>query len=491
MPNIDKIKIKGVSYNIKDSNSTQMLSQLNEDIVNYNNTKVGYAEYSDSYLSLYSDSTKEHLIAKLLIEDSTGLDTSYKNQVYPANMIFPERSGGFATSVDTFNFSNCFIVNMVVKNTSVGNIYNAYELFGLYKDNNNYFRIYVSNYNLFIEYKIDGVTKKKNSYSNSDSEWTQMVQALDYLYIFDYPNKRFLVKTSPQYTNEIKTTFNFDLSEFNLSELDYFKIRTEVGQRYTGATACKYFCINSYIDFEEYINQKLLIDNYAPFTIETFGTTATTDVIASASGTVLETISSKHKKYSFSQTSQLKLPYYKTGCLDSIGNLYDNQKLSSIFKFKFSDITTQIKICTGASVKNIYIFDEYLNTVTKIDGFSSSEFYPEEGKWYIEVITLDPSSTQGISYMNNYGHFITGEATLELEAIAIAFPQKGIISSANYNGTYFTSPIGFTATGIQLNNVTNTDSISAKHRPIGALKVDTNGNIQMWNGFVYKTLNNQ
>ena len=81
--------------------------------------------------------------------------------------------------------------------------------------------------------------------------------------------------------------------------------------------------------------------------------------------------------------------------------------------------------------------------------------------------------------------------TVEASEPYVFNPQKQNICAETYNGVGYDGAIPFDGKSDFLNYKVTMNYAPANQRiPIGAIYVDTNGKIYMWNGSVWKQINN-
>lgn len=403
--------------------------------------------------------------------------------VYAGNMYSPHQSGGYIVSTDKFNFSNCYIINIVVKNLKVGNIYNCGDLLNIYQDESNYLSLKVDSYTLVINNVKDGTTINSSTIiaNNADANWTKLINTGSYAVVFDYTTKKLILYTLAAATSATRETiFSADLSSWDLTHLQEFDIRCEYSNRYDGFTALKYFHLNTYLDYDEVLARKLDVNNFSSvFPVQDLGNVASNDFYLSLGGTVTETVDNRHKIATYNVETPT---YFAIGV--QTDEYQTRTKMTSIVKVKFSNITSETKLSKGAGGEQMYIYDEDLNLLASVG--TSGTFTVEADKWYILTVIGTASKTHTAGYLANFAWYLQGTGTVEAIAIALGYERNAVCAALNYNGAYFTGPLPFLGTSIKFLQH-NPTLYTAALIPLYSLKVE-NGVIYMFNGSEWKQI---
>lgn len=419
------------------------------------------------------------VVVPLLVQENGGEADISGNIVLMPNLCVPKLSFGVCTSKDYFNFSNAYVINVVCKNILATNIYNAGDILNLKKDDNNFFRITVNGYSIRVQLKLNNVFEKDISYSNSTPEWSALNSAYDYIVVFDYANKKAIIKTRTMY-GVYNNSIDLDLSDWGLDSLNDFQIITELGGSYSATAGSKFVVLNQYLNIKEYLDEPLLAENYSPFSASVDSNQVETGgLVMIVGGTRVQTISPTHVINSFNLSS---LEYFAMGHYSS--NIKTNGNLM-VTKIRFTEITSEVGIVVvaggGGDPSYSYILDEDYNLIWT--GSSTSRFIPEVNKWYI--FQTAGSKDRIPSYTASYSYKLVGAGTVEVKAIANSFARKNNIGSINWNGKYFTGNIPFL--GEKINFAHQSTFSMVEKIPLYQTKIE-NGNIYMWNGSVWKQL---
>lgn len=435
------------------------------------------------------DSTGKSIVAALesVASRLQGNNTTPKNTVvYAGNMYGPPSTGGYISSVDTFNFDNCYIINMVVKNLLQGNLYQAGDLFTLRQDESNYFTLTTDSYNLTLKNVKGGATVNsvKLTSSSADTMWSTLSNAGSYAILFDYIHKKFNVYTLSTLSNSImEKTISIDLNDWDLSHIEEFNICSEYSNRYVGFTALKYIVLNNYLNYSEILSRKLDANNFAAsFPTSYYGTGCAKDFVLNLGGTITETIDDRHKVATYNNASAA---YFAIGTNSS--KYRNNLRMTSLTKVKFSNITAETTLSRGAGGEILQIYDEDLNLLAE----SKSLVEPisitvEADKWYILSVFGSQSKTHSVQYLSGYAWYLKGAGTVEAIALGVGYELNGVCSSLNYNGAYFTGSLPFLGTNIRFSQ-SNPALYTQSLIPTYSLKVE-NGVIYMFNGSEWKQI---
>lgn len=432
------------------------------------------------------DSTGKNIVNTLenIASRLQGNNTTPKNTIaFAGNMYGANQSGGYIVSTDKFNFSNCYIINIIVKNLKVGNMYNCGELLNIYQDESNYLSLKIDNYSLVLNNVKNGTAVNSSTIiaKSADTKWSKLISAGSYAIVFDYLAKKLTLYTLATTTSATRETlFSVDLSGWDLTHLEEFDIRCEYSNRYDGFTALKYFYLNTYLDYDEILARKLDANNFSSaFPVQDLGSVAATDFYLALGGTITETIDNRHKIATYNNSSGA---YFALGVKS---NKYKTKlKMTSIVKVKFSNITSETILSKGAGGEQMNIYDEDLNLLASVG--VTGQFTVEADKWYILVVVGTTSATHNVDYLSNYAWDLKGAGTIEAIAVALGYERNAVCSSLNYNGAYFTGPIPFLGTSIkflQHNPALYTTALI----PTYSLKIE-NGVMYMFNGSEWKQI---
>jgi hypothetical protein len=402
-----------------------------------------------------------------------GADTSMYKLSFPANFGVQAKKNGLATSKDYYNFSNMPIINLVAKFLKVGNIYDGGEILFLRKDADNYLGINVNGYDLVFSLVINKTTVRSVSYGKTDDIWKALINTYSWVITIDSLLKKIVVTTKNYVGTTYNSTFVIDMSDWELDLLGEFQVVTEIGKLYNPVLGSKYFVFNNYINGGDYLDTKLMADNYSPFAVSSLGSAIeVNNLTVNVGGVRVETISPTHVIHSYNQASK---GYFALGC--SASDLGIGSYMAT--RVRFTDITAETKIYVAAGALRLNVFDENLN---RIHYLRSDQFYtPELGKWYIMVAKV---SDRGISYAADYAYKMEGSGTVEVQALYVSYEQSASLGSLNWDGEYFTGYIPFKGEKIEFEKITD-----ASFPPLYELRVN-NGAVQMWDGSAWKQISN-
>ena len=424
-----------------------------------------------------TDEEKTNAQAWLGIEGGGGgatADTS-STLVVPANYgIKAQNTSGLATSKKYYNFSSCHTVNLIQKQLSTGNIYTGVStpVLRLQQDSNNYVEMNVTGYVLSFNLVIGGTKLRTVSFGQSDDIWKALIGAHSWVLTFDYIQRKFVIHTRG-ITTASNGSFIIDMSEWELDQLGNFQIVTEMGTGYTTVLGSKFLVLNSYININTYLDTKLTADNYSPFGVSYVGTqTNANNYTLKVDGTRLETISPTHviNSYNLEATT-----YFAMG-LNGGASVGTGSVM--VTKIRFNEITTETKLYEGATASRILVLDDDFKPITTLA--TNTAFIPEVNKWYTLVADLRRDS----GYSSLYSYRLMGAGTIEVKGLFISHPQYMGLGSLNWNGEYFTGYIPFKGRAIKFEQIT-----SMLVPPLYQQKI-VDGNIQMWNGSVWKQISN-
>lgn len=403
-----------------------------------------------------------------------GADTSMYKISLPANFGVQAKKRGLATSKDYYNFGNMPIINLVAKFLKSGNIYSEKggEILSLRKDADNYLGINVKGYNLVFSLVINKTTVGSVSYGQTDAIWKALINTYSWVITIDSILKKIVVTTKNYVGTTYNSTFVIDISDWELDLLGEFQVVTEIGKMYVPILGSKFFVFNNYINVGDYLDTKLMADNYSPFAVSSLGSAIElNNLTVKVGGVRVETISPTHVIHSYSQASK---GYFALGC--SASGFGGGSYMAT--RVRFTDITVDTKIYPGTSKFNV--FDDNLNYIgcySNVNPF----FTPESDKWYIMVANV---TDRGVAYAADYAYSVEGAGTVEVQALYVSYEQSASLGSLNWDGEYFTGYIPFKGEKIEFEKITD-----ASFPPLYELRVN-NGIIQMWDGSAWKQISN-
>jgi hypothetical protein len=161
-------------------------------------------------------------------------------------------------------------------------------------------------------------------------------------------------------------------------------------------------------------------------------------------------------------------------------------------KLRFSSVSE------GAYIKGALVFGEIVvesggMPVAWIKEDSSTKWYPQadtDYDFYFRFSKNMSGSSRGQSYQRQYGLKLSGTVTMEVSEPFCFNPQVQNICAETYNGAGFDGAIPFDGKCVFVPHEMGDIAASTIRIPIGAIYVDSNGKVYMWNGSVWKQINN-
>ena len=375
-------------------------------------------------------------------------------------------------SYETFTPDTLKVVSIIEKNALFsGNYYSSNRpLVGLYKNDNNYIRLYISGYDVKLENKVSGVSTNI-TYNNA----VNSINPLSDVHItLDLIRKKIELKGLNN-TRALVTIIDEDISSFDLSALDSFKIMSGAG-KHTGNQFNIYVRINEYFDYEPLLLEHMRVNDYNSLPIIDKGTGIYPATSINLGGTITNTISNTHK------IADVNMESYRYFAMQ--GNNASISSLTNttiVTRFKVTSMTEGTYFGNGAASAAIVV-DEDNNIIYKSNG----TFVPELNKWYY----LSNSTNNATGYFASYGMRAFGTFTIEVEGLYIGYPRSQNMCAETWNGSYFTGALPFKGTNVTFTTMSPHTSQTGKYIPIGCMELDAYGNIMMYNGDNWLKINN-
>ena len=390
-----------------------------------------------------------------------GNSDSVENVKLSASCVFAEERYAEMVSYETFTPDT--LKNFTVIEKCGGNAGNYYAtpktIVGLYKDANNYLKLYVNGYNIILENNVAGAkTTKTYNIINNVSKASDVCSKLDLV--------RRKVEMQGLVSGAVTTFIDEDISSFDLSALDTFRLVTGAG-KHRGYQFNIYARINDYFDYAALMKQHLYMSDYNALPVVDGDKSVYKPTSISLGGTIIETISATHKisnvalssdNYFAMQSANAAISGKKDVCLAT--------------RFKVTNMSNDTTFGLGVSVNRVNIVDE--NGVCVWGG--NGRFTPEVDRWYYLVSDIE----KDVRYVSSYGMRAVGTFTIEAEALFIAAPRSINMCAETWNGQYFTGALPFKGTGVNFVAV-NSFTGSGNFVPILATNI-TAGKINMYNG---------
>lgn len=423
-------------------------------------------------------------------------DEPIRKSVFNGYYVFEDAQSCY--SVDSYNIDELKCISSLwvsdgFSANPAGYYYNLKHILGLVKatdPSNNYFSFFCDGYNLYLRLRKNG-TNVLNYYIGS----TSGVKMQRIFTVFDFYGKTVSAYKREDDSGKITTLLDrYDFSELDLSDLQEVKIATTLGTSHQNKTMFNHVWVNNYIvDYEEQLNRVVYFGQYNPI-----GSYA------------LKTKPNEPSSYMFTNegnlsgiTITLNDPYHKIvevdrdtaglvynwGFYTFIGVPSEYQTLTyEICKIKFTNITSNLLIRGWSeSGGTSHIVDPETHSFTQIPMDASTgtvlEYPIEEGKTYYLIYFL------GDGYATRYNHYVGGHFTMEITEPKIFCLGSMNLHAECYDGKYFCGHIPFMSEGnfvpVLYGQFGSIDSPNLT----GRIRIK-NGNIQVYNGSVWKQINN-
>jgi hypothetical protein len=422
-----------------------------------------------------------HKIAKTgsyndLLDKPSGGGTEHNLKVSP-NSVFVKRSNGQVKSTRIFPFGELRNATAIIRSLAVesGIIsrFDAGTILGLYKSENTYLEANITKSNLIVRLVVNGSTVQTTTVGNITSIGLDANGDYAVRYNNDDKTFRFFSYSSGAVTNIASA----DISSWDLSSLDNVYIVTTVNNFYNNVV-CNTVLVNCPSILSDYMAVPM---NYGYYNVPQ-GTSYDENIYLAGQGltmggTVSETISATDQIITVSNASA---SYFSMGQ----SNLDESYRWSHL-KLRFVSVGSGAYFKNANFLKRIYFEKDGLIVSDLIE---NGQFFPVEGETYNMYYGFKDDKTQ--SYQRSYGLMEYGDMTFEVSEPYLFNYQIQNICAETYNGEGFTGAIPFEGNVFFDSYITKKNiAPSAVRIPLGTPIVDS-GNIYMWNGSVWKQINN-
>lgn len=469
-------------------NGADNISVISED----NNLSLKF--FCDTFVAQESGNNTLKVMSQKAVTDAIE-DNPIRKSTFTSYHVFENAQSCF--SVDTFNADEIKCMSSVwVSDGFAGNIsnynYQLKHIFGIVSPTNpenDYFSFYCESYNLYLRLRKNGSNVLNYSLGSSSSVYIQRMFTM-----FDFYGKKVSIYIRDSSGNIITLLDKYDFSELDLSNLQNFKIATSLGTSYNNKTMFNHVWINNYIlNPTAQLNRVVYFGQYNPI-----GSYA------------LKTKPNEPSSYKFTNegsqkgiTITLNDPYHKivTVDRDTAGLVYQwgfyaMNNVPSVYqsytyeicKIKFTNVTSNL-LMRGWSENggSNYILDPATYVYTKIPMDSNTgtvlEYPIEEGKTYYLIYAL------GSGYSTRYNHYIGGHFTMEITEPKIYCLGSMNLHAECYDGKYFCGHIPFMSEGNFVPAYYGQFGTIDSPNLTGRIRIKS-GNIQVYNGSVWKQINN-
>jgi hypothetical protein len=365
---------------------------------------------------------------------------------------------------------------------STTNIYGQRVLLGLYQSETTFLRCFVSVYNIKAQLQVNGTMVQ--DVTIGDARTLGINAYGDFAVAYDHNSRKFRLYSYSN--NAITQVGEYDISSWDLSSITEVYPVTDVNN-YQGHICCETIVINSPLHLDSYIAAPLNVGEYnVPSGTPYSGDICLAGTGLELDGTITQTISATDKIVTATYASE---NYFKLGP----SNLGDDwQYMWYHVKLRFSSVSE------GAYIKGALVFGEIVvesggMPVAWIKEDSSTKWYPQadtDYDFYFRFSKNMSGSSRGQSYQRQYGLKLSGTVTMEVSEPFCFNPQVQNICAETYNGAGFDGAIPFDGKCVFVPHEMGDIAASTIRIPIGAIYVDSNGKVYMWNGSVWKQINN-
>lgn len=421
---------------------------------------------------------------------------AFKEVITPTKML-QAQIVQYCTSYDTFDYEDIKVAQVYCRqayNSTSINHYRTGDIrytsaISLYKDDKNYLSIYFNDYKLAVRNRKGNVNVNEvnlgtinsgatNINLPTNTAWCAEINLQEKTCIF------YIMKNGElSVYGEV-----VDISTWDLSHLDTFNIVFGCSE-YIGSSFCYHCLLNEKTEIEKIINTPIEYGKYNCYDtyfkndikpLQVTGIYADNTEGNSVAGTLIEEYDNFHKVFSFSAPESTKPNYLglygRTQGVPHLGQI-------CVIKCKF------LEFAEGAGIRyanqNLYIYKGtkfvYLST------WAAPLFVPELNVEYTFVIRQEKVEPNGKYLLRGVGDF-----TIEFLDMYYMVPQSANICAETWDGNFFRGTLPFIGTNIQFSN--NYSQITTSKTGLGIPQyyqtTDSNGNIYMYNGTIWKQISN-
>lgn len=298
----------------------------------------------------------------------------------------------------------------------------------------------------------------------------------DYAVSFDNDKKLFEVFAYDNNTETIVRTMYYDISSWDISSLTDVYLKTSAND-YSACICCTTICINYPIDLADYLHKQINVGEFnnpqgTPYNdnLNVAGTGI------SAQGTTT-TVSATDKIVSISYASETNYALDVSNQTTDYGWYH--------VRMDFSTVGSGAYITGGQAFGHIVIENGKSNVVHISS--SSDKFYPVAGQTYDLYFQFNHSDSYG--KQRNYGIRMFGDMTFEVTNPYIFNHQIQNLCAETYIGGSFAGAIPFNGDASFVPYEAISTSANFIRTPLYSMKI-VSGVIYMWNGSVWKQINN-
>ena len=445
------------------------------------NVRNGDAVGSATIVQTTGDST-----TSVMSQDATTTTISETKQhtlkVSPNSVFADNHKNGKIYSKRVFAFADIRNATAISRAVAYGseyivNHYEAYGLLGFYQSSTTFLQVYIQGGNIKVQLQVNGTMAHNEDIGTVYN--TGINSYGDYAVIFDHDDLVFRIFG---YSNgSVTQLVQYSISTWDLSSLSNVYLIASI-DNYQGRVCCTTLLINS----------PSLLNNYiaAPLNVGEFntpqGTPFKTDLYLAGTGinvagTVVQTISDMDKIYSISNSS---VNYWRVGPSNVANN---SPYMWHHVKLRFSSLSDGAYLQGGILFAQIAIEANGLPSGLILSG--ADKFYPVVDTDYDLYVQYNSNNKDGAV---QYAVKLYGTVTVEVSEPYCFNNQAQNICAETYDGDGFTGAIPCECDPVSLvaYKIGITAAPTNIRIPTYAKRVDSNGRIYMWNGSVWKQINN-
>lgn len=383
---------------------------------------------------------------------------------------------GVIESVESFTFESLKNVSIVHKYAGLaGNFFGISPLLQIYVDDKNYFGLEKQSYSLIVKNVANNVVL------NTETDTSGVGKVGTYANVYfsiDFISKKLVLLGLNNSTSAIETIWDIDFSNWDLSNLNNFKIRVGAG-KYFGYEYNAYVRINDYYDYSSILEQQMYLDTYNVLPVKANGDVCYNPDSLSLGGTITQTISPTHKISNGSLATENYFALFSVN--DKLAN---SNSVGSFLKFKITNTSGDVTIKNGAGIVRSQLMDSQGNILSNL---TNAYTLSPDTEYYL---FQEGDTSRNVSYQKLYSIRMQGTFTIEAEALFTGYPRSINLCAETFNGKYFSGAIPFHAKNISFTGYTNWAGNNKYYIPIGAIRIDSNNNMFMFNGTMWKQISN-
>jgi len=395
------------------------------------------------------------------------------NSVFEGVLVQPEFVSSRKFSFSDIHSATAIFRPVSYKSASNSSRFDVGALLGFYVSEATFIGLFVESQKVRIYQYVNGTQIQMVEVGQQGN----MVENYpDYAVSFDNDKKLFEVFAYDNNTETIVRTMYYDISSWDLSSLTNVYLKTTAND-YSACICCTTVCINYPLDLGDYLHKHLNVGEFnnpqgTPYNDNLI--VAGTEITAQGTTT---TVSATDKIVTVSYASETNYGLDVSNQTTDYGWYH--------VRMAFSAVGSGAYITGGQAFGHIVIENGKSNVVHISSG--SDKFYPVAGQTYDLYFQFNHFDSYG--KQRNYGIKMFGDMTFEVTNPYIFNHQIQNLCAETYIGGSFAGAIPFNGDALFVPYEAISASANFIRTPLYSMKI-VSGAISMWNGSVWKQINN-